>query len=204
MTIDIRTIGTMGYSEALALQESLVEQRRHDLIADTLLLVEHPAVFTLGRATTRDALPIDLDIPTIEVSRGGNITYHGPGQIVGYWIRKLVGADRDLHAHLRCIEDRLIEAVNVFGLTGRRDPGRTGVWVDDRKVASIGVAVRHWVSYHGFAINVDIDSRIYASFRPCGLDGNVMSDLSRCIGVPVKWSAVAEAITGVFRDRDPG
>lgn len=198
MATDVRMIGRMGFSEALALQESLVEDRRHERIPDTLLLVEHPAIFTLGRATTKDSLPKSLDIPQIEVSRGGNITYHGPGQVVGYWIRKLVGADRDLHAHLRCIEEQLIASLTPFGLRARRDPGRTGVWIDDKKVASIGVAVKFWISYHGFALNVDVDANIYREFRPCGLDGDVMSDVSRCVGAPVKWSAVAHAIAAVF------
>ena len=173
----IRSLGRIGYREALRLQEDLVAQRSRDEIPDTLLLCEHDAVYTLGRSTSPESLPQDDPTERVEISRGGDITWHGPGQLVGYWIRKLVGADRDLHAHLRLLEEGLIQALAHFGIEGRREPGKTGVWVDDKKVASIGVAVRSWVTFHGFALNVAVDPEVWFRFRPCGLEASVMSDL---------------------------
>lgn len=196
--LDVRILGRMPYLEALALQEELVEARRRDAVSDTLLLVEHEPVFTAGRATTQESLPTDSSIPIVEISRGGNITYHGPGQLVGYWIRKLDGADRDLHGHLRTIEARLIAILAGWSVAARREVGRTGVWVEAKKIASIGTAVRNWVSFHGFALNVAVDHAIYERFRPCGLDGSMMTDLSTVLGRPIEFGEVAEATRRTF------
>jgi lipoyl(octanoyl) transferase len=202
--LDVRILPRMDYAEALALQESLVEERRRGAAGDTLLLLEHDPVFTLGRGTKDASRPRGGTIPVLEVGRGGDVTYHGPGQLVGYWIRKLEGTDRDLHRHLRSIEDVLIDALARLHLQGCRESGKTGVWVGDKKVASIGVAVRHWITYHGFALNLDVDARIYERFRPCGLEPRVMSDLrtlaERAVGLAEAAAAVAAAF-GAWESR---
>ncbi len=180
-TTKVCWLGRLGYEEALALQLKLVERRARNFEPDHLLLLEHPAVYTVGRSGRLEDAPND-GIPVIQASRGGKITWHGPGQLVGYWIRKLEPGARDLHAHLRLIEDRLIRVLEEFDLKGERRPGWTGVWCQGRKVASIGVAVRSWVTYHGWALNVDVDRRGFESVRPCGLSPKVMVDLRSLLG----------------------
>jgi lipoyl(octanoyl) transferase len=177
-------LGRVSYAAALAAQLDLVER-----IAagedDRLLLVEHEPVITCGRGTAADeraslaALPVDV----VESSRGGEATWHGPGQLVGYPLLRLDGEERDLHRHLRVIEDALLAVVRDYGLEGTRKPPHTGVWIGSRKVASIGVAVKRWVSYHGFALNLDPDLAAFQGFKPCGLDGAVMTSLAVELGV---------------------
>ena len=175
-------LGRMEYRAAWRLQLDTVGRRARDEIPDTLLLVEHDSVFTVGRrCVAAHAPPRSLGVPIVEVERGGDYTWHGPGQLVGYWIRKLEGTDRDLHRHLRLIEERLVESLADFGIEAGRREGLTGVWVDDgaRKIASIGVAVRRWVTYHGFALNVRVPSEAWTAFAPCGLESSVMTDMTR-------------------------
>ncbi|HGY89543.1 MAG TPA: lipoyl(octanoyl) transferase LipB [Planctomycetes bacterium] len=177
----VRWLGRVSYEDALTLQQELVNRRAKNIEPDHLLLLEHPPVYTMGRSSRLEEVPND-GTPVIQASRGGKITWHGPGQLVGYWIRKLEPGARDLHAHLRLIEDRLIEVLGNFGLKGERRPGWTGVWCHGKKVASIGVAVRSWVTYHGWALNVDVDRRGFESVRPCGLSPAVMTDLRSLLG----------------------
>ncbi len=172
----VRWLGRLGYQEALERQLDLVASRARDEKPDHLLLLEHPPVYTVGRGARGEDVPHD-GVPVVSCSRGGKITWHGPGQLVGYWIRKLGPEERDLHAHLRLIEDRLIRILHDFGLSGERRPGLTGVWCRGTKVASLGVAVRNWVTYHGWALNVDVDLAGFRSVRPCGLSPKVMGDL---------------------------
>lgn len=199
MALIIEKLGQMTYEDALALQlKTLMDRASGELTDDVLLLLQHNAVFTLGRGASKSSLPSHSNTPVVESERGGDITWHGPGQLVGYWIRKLEGNERDLHRHLRLIEERIIDALSVFDLTGTQVQGLTGVWVNDKKIASIGVAVRRWVTYHGFSLNINVDRTIYDSFRPCGLDGARMTDLSDLTGRVVTFESVRDAVADSF------
>jgi lipoate-protein ligase B len=168
------------YGEVWKLQQELVAQRQRDEIADTLVLVEHPEVITLGRRQSSKANVVAPgDIPIFEIERGGDVTYHGPGQLVGYPILKLDADERDLHVYLRNLEEALIGVCADVGVEARRNPGWTGVWIGERKVASLGIAVRKWVTMHGFALNVATDLSRFAAINPCGLDAAVMTSLSK-------------------------
>lgn len=177
MNLDVRRIGRTRYEQAHALQQDLVARRVEGLVGDTLLITEHDAVVTRGRKSP----PGDadgVDVPIVTVERGGEATFHGPGQIVGYPIVELPEGRRDLHRYLRDLEEVVIRAIGDFGVTGRRVAGYTGVWIGDRKVCSLGVAVRRWVTWHGFALNVVTDLEAFRGFHPCGLDPNVMTNLA--------------------------
>ena len=198
-TLDILQLFPTSYEEALDLQLDLVEKRASNAVPDTLILTEHPPVFTCGRRTRPESRPQSPNIPVVEVTRGGDITYHGPGQLVGYWIRKLEGRDRDLHAHLRLIEDCLMEALAALSLEAHRQENLTGVWSGKKKIASIGVAVRHWITFHGFALNIQVDHTIYDQFRPCGLSGQVMSDLAALLSPPPRRDHLTDLVCRAFR-----
>ncbi len=189
----ILDLGLRDYAEVWAVQKQLVERRSHDEIPDTLILVEHPHVITLGRKhPSHNPLRVtDASIPVYEIERGGEATYHGPGQLVGYPIIKLEGARRDLHRYLRDLEELLIQTLNEFGVSSERRDGATGVWTSrwpQKKIASIGVAVRRWVTYHGFALNVSTDLRYFQQISPCGFDGSIMTSMQRELGrqVPIE------------------
>ncbi|HEX6836428.1 MAG TPA: lipoyl(octanoyl) transferase LipB [Polyangia bacterium] len=184
-------LGRREYGEVWKLQQELVAERQRGEIVDTLVLVEHPDVITLGRRqSSQSNVVAPGDIPVFEIERGGDVTYHGPGQLVGYPIFALEGDERDLHAYLRNLEEALIGACADVGLAARRNPGWTGVWIGERKVASIGIAVRRWVTMHGFALNVATDLSRFTAINPCGLDAAVMSSLSREAGRDLTLDAV--------------
>ena len=180
------------------MQRELVAARQRDEVPDTLLLVEHPHVITLGRGTHRENLLAVGDIPTFEIERGGDVTYHGPGQLVGYPIFLLRPDEHDLRRYLRNLEEALLRTVADFGVAGGRNEGWTGVWtagaVGDggarRKLASIGVAVKRWVTMHGFALNVSTDLSHFAAINPCGLEATVMASMSSVLGRPIEMDAV--------------
>ncbi len=175
-------LGLRDYQETLELQRALCEKRQQGFIEDTLLLVEHPDVITLGRKASSQQNVLETSIPVVEIERGGDVTYHGPGQLVGYPILLLREPERDLHAYLRLLEQALIEVCAAVGVQGERRPNFTGVWIGDRKVASIGIAVRRWVTLHGFALNVATDLSCFSAIHPCGLDASVMTSLSEAAG----------------------
>lgn len=185
------------YADGLALQQRTVEAILAGEGEDTVFLLEHEPVYTIGRLRDQSSLRAtsSLPHPVFETNRGGQATYHGPGQLVGYPILDLNPRGRDLHLHLRIIEDALIAACADLGVgAGRRD-GMTGVWVEDRKLASIGVGVRKWVSMHGFAINVTRESLPpFLSITPCGLDGVSMTCLEAESSVPVTMTAATGMI----------
>ncbi len=191
-------LGRLDYEEAWALQKRLVAERQAGGGADTLVLVEHPDVITLGRRKSARDNVLSDEIPVVEVERGGDVTYHGPGQLVGYPILALDGEERDLHRFLRALEQGLIDACVALGLDAGRKACWTGVWLGERKVASIGIAVRRWVTYHGFALNVATDLARFRAINPCGLDAAVMTSLAEALGRPVTVAEmkapVAEAI----------
>ncbi|MFL5308728.1 MAG: lipoyl(octanoyl) transferase LipB [Polyangia bacterium] len=195
-------LGTREYGEVYALQRELVAKRQRDEIADTLVLVEHPDVITTGRSAHRENLLATADIPLFDIERGGDVTYHGPGQLVGYPIFQLRESERDLHRYLRNMEEALIQAVARFGVAGDRKAGWTGVWTvgGARKLASIGIAVKRWVTMHGFALNVSTDLARFGAINPCGLDASVMASVSAELGRPVPMADMKAAVRDTFAD----
>jgi lipoate-protein ligase B len=192
-------LGEVGYREALELQLRHVERRSQQRIPDTLLLLTHPHVYTLGRAGDESNLLVPREALASEgislerVGRGGDITYHGPGQLVGYPIVRM--EKPDVHRFVRSIEAALIDALAAFGVRGSRIPGLTGVWVGERKIASIGVGIRRWVTYHGFALNVDTDLSYFRRIHLCGLRGREATSISRVTGVAPDMDAVRHAVS---------
>lgn len=177
--LETRWLGRLDYSEALELQHELVRQRIAGEVEDTLVLVEHDPVFTLGRRrTAADNVLFPGDTPVVAVERGGDVTWHGPGQLVGYPIVQLREGEQDVHRVLRHLEDALIGVLATCGLTGERKEGHTGVWCQGVKLVSLGVAVRSWVTFHGFALNVDCDLSWYRRINPCGLSADVMGSVA--------------------------
>lgn len=179
-------LGTMAYAEALELQRAAARARiSGELDEDLLLLVEHPPVVTLGRSfkerhlLASPALLANRGVELFEVERGGDVTFHGPGQLVGYPIVDLKRHKRDLHWYLRQVEEALIGGIAPLGLVGERRAGLTGVWTEGRKLASIGVHARDWVTWHGFALNVTTDLRYFDLIVPCGIDAVEMSSVGR-------------------------
>jgi lipoyl(octanoyl) transferase len=182
----VRDLGTMQYAEALALQRATARARiAGDLDDDLLLLVEHPPVVTLGRSSKErhllasPALLAARGVELFEVERGGDVTFHGPGQLVGYPIVDLKRHTQDLHWYLRQVEEALIRAVAPLGVVAGRNAGLTGVWTSGRKLASIGVHARDWVTWHGFALNVTTDLGYFDLIVPCGIEAVEMTSVSR-------------------------
>jgi lipoyl(octanoyl) transferase len=177
--LNVANLGLVEYQAALALQTAMVAARQSDAISDTLLLLEHPHVFTLGRgADERFVLAQRPDaVPIYRVSRGGEVTYHGPGQLVGYPILKLEGRDRDVHRYLRNLEEAMLRALADFEVDATRREGLTGIWVGARKIASIGVGIKRWTTAHGFALNVCPDLSYFRGIVPCGIDGCEMTSM---------------------------
>jgi len=209
--LEVRQLGTVPYAEALDLQRSLADDRIAGRIPDTLLLLEHPPVITLGRGWKQSSLPIDPDglrkrgIDVFEIERGGDVTYHGPGQLVGYPIIDLQQHKADLHWYLRQLEAMLIGALGSFGISGERQAGYTGVWTGGRKIASIGIHVKQWVTWHGFALNVTTDLSPFSLIVPCGIPDVVMTSIANeATGHPehrstAEWAAAAgDAVVAAF------
>ena len=200
----VRDWGTREYVDALTEMRALRRARRAGTIGDTLLLVEHPRVITVGvQGDDGDQLPDD--VPVVHVERGGKSTFHGPGQLVGYPLVDLEPRGRDVRRFVHDVEELVIRSVAPFGVTAGRVPGRRGVWVDgERKIASIGIAVEEWVTFHGFALNVTTDLEDFRGFHPCGFDGRVMTSLERETGRPEALSVVKghvrEAWDALFGD----
>jgi lipoyl(octanoyl) transferase len=196
----------MGYAEAFELQQCLVEQRKQGLIADQLLIVEHPHVITLGRSARLEHLLASEEVlrragvALHHTDRGGDITYHGPGQIVGYPIFDLREWKRDVAAYVRAVEQALIDTLAEFGIAGGRIAGLTGVWVDGKKVAAIGVHISRWITSHGFALNFTTDLSYFQYIVPCGLPRPVtsMAELGCEAGREQIISALARCFSGIF------
>jgi lipoate-protein ligase B len=184
--VAIRWLGRQPYEATWALQKELIGAIAEGTAPETLLLVEHDPVITLGRkAGAADNVLSAGEFPVVAVERGGDATYHGPGQLVGYPLFKLREGEQDLHRYLRDMEGLVIRVLADYGLAGDRVEGLTGVWVQERKVASLGVAVRRWVTYHGFALNVDPDLAHLARLNPCGLESSVYASMAGLLGRPV-------------------
>ena len=195
-------LGQVDYEEAWDMQRRTVEARVADTIPDVLFLLEHPHVYTLGRGGHAENILLDQaslasrGAKVLWVDRGGDVTYHGPGQLVGYPIVDLARLGKDTHQHLRRLEDVLIRALADFGLDSHRETSYTGVWVDDEKVAAIGVRVSRWITSHGFALNVDPNLDYFANIIPCGIRQKGVTSISRLLGRPVSR---AEAEAAVLR-----
>ena len=177
--LNVANLGLVEYQAALALQAAMVAARQTDEIGDTLLLLEHPHVFTLGRGADERFLLSQRphEVPVHRVSRGGQVTYHGPGQLIGYPILKLEGRDRDVHRYLRNLEEVVILALSDCGIAAARREGLTGIWVAQRKIGSIGVGIKRWTTCHGFALIVCPDLSYFNGIVPCGIDGCEMTSM---------------------------
>ena len=203
----LRLPGLTDYGEALVLQHQLAQARAAGQLTDDLLiLLEHPRVITLGRGArtanvrTPTELLASLGVQLHEVERGGDVTYHGPGQLVGYPIIDLGRHKKDLHWYLRRLEEVLVEALKSFRITSGRVPGYTGVWVEDRKIASIGVHVSRWVTSHGFALNVSTDLADFDLIIPCGIEAVKMTSVQRETGRTQSIVEAAEAVARSFAE----
>jgi lipoyl(octanoyl) transferase len=204
-TLDVQRLGLVPYAEALRLQAELVKSRRDGSIADQLLLLEHPHVITLGTASSTDHILVSdedralLGIELFETGRGGDVTYHGPGQLVGYPIFDLKPDRCDLHRYVRDIEEALILALRAFDLECDRKPGLTGVWLGEEKVAAIGVRVSSgWITSHGFALNVNTDLQFFDSIIPCGIRDHGVTSMKRALQREVDINEVMDAATSSF------
>lgn len=203
-TCSLIDLGLTRYEEALTLQRRLAALRAEGQVGDLLLLLQHPPVITLGRAGRKGHLLVPesslaaLGIDFLEVERGGDITYHGPGQLVGYPILNLAEHGRDLHRYLRRLEGVLIGTLSTFGIAAARWIGRTGVWVAGRKIASIGIHLNRWVTRHGFALNVDINLAPFELIVPCGIQGIKATSMAEELSSPVSVDDATSSLVAQF------
>ena len=206
MPLDVRRLGLVPYTEALAMQRALVEDRRAERIDDTLLLLEHPHVLTLGvrgdggrsHILVSDDALAQRGIDVHETGRGGDITYHGPGQLVGYPIVALKPDRCDVHRYVRDLEDVIIRTAASYGVDAGRVDGLTGVWVGRDKLAAIGVRISRWITSHGFALNVTTDLDYFSLIVPCGITDRGVTSLARLLGRPVDRREVEDRIAAHF------
>ena len=200
--LEVRRLGLVGYGESLALQDELVTARRTGDIPDLLLLLEHPHVITLGSSADSNHVLLDeaerrlIGMELFETGRGGDVTYHGPGQLVGYPILDLKPDRKDLHRYVRDLEEALIRALATFGIEAGRKDGLTGAWVGDEKVAAIGVRVSSgWITSHGFALNVNTDLGFFDAIVPCGIRQHGVTSMARILGREVDLRAVGDRVS---------
>jgi lipoate-protein ligase B len=190
-------LGLREFSQVWELQRKLIETRTKGQIPDTLILVEHPHVFTVGKAVPGEIPPQVDGVPVFRIERGGQWTYHGPGQLVGYPILDLNERKRDIHAFLTGIEETLIHAIGEFGIVGGRGE-QTGVWVGGKKIASIGAAIRNWISFHGFALNVNTDLNYFYKINPCGFSGSTITSMQALLGSEVDFNRAKSEVRNQF------
>ncbi len=192
-----RWLGRLAFVDALALQEELVAKKRADQsLGDELLLLEHEPVYTIGRTPNQSSLrgAEHLPHPLFPINRGGQATYHGPGQLIGYPIVNLRNCGQDLHRYLRWLEELLVETLATIGIAATTRSGLTGVWIANRKIASIGVGVRHWITMHGFALNVCGDLSPFDQIVPCGISNVTMTSIEKETGRPDSVMEVASHV----------
>ena len=201
-------LGQIKFADALALQEDIVARKREDrAAADEVLLLEHEPVYTIGRTPDKSSLlgGAHLPHPLFAINRGGQATYHGPGQLMGYPIVDLRLCGQDLHRYLRWLEQILVDLLAEFQIAGARRDGLTGVWIGhQRKIASIGVGVRHWITMHGFALNVCGDLAPFAQIVPCGINDVAMTSMERELGQSISVIDVAAVFENLARRRIDG
>ena len=207
--MQIEKLGLVDYQTALDLQTRTLESLSRGQSPERTFLLEHPHVFTIGRQGHRSKFEVrsskfelprveiegEKTIPTVHIARGGHITYHGPGQLVGYPILDLRRRGRDLHLYLRNLEECLIRTVRDFGLGACRREGLTGIWTDERKLASIGIGVRKWITMHGFALNVATDLRYFEAIDPCGIPGCPVTSMSQLLKRQVSIEEVVPVLS---------
>jgi lipoyl(octanoyl) transferase len=206
--LQVTSLGLVAYDEALALQRDLVERRSRDEIPDQLLLLEHPHVITLGVRTADASSHVvasaeqlrSRQVTVHETGRGGDVTYHGPGQLVGYPILALERPRQDLHRYVRDLEESLIRTLARLGVTAGRIDGLPGVWVGGEKIAAIGVRVSRWVTSHGFALNVSTDLDYFGLIIPCGIRDKGVTSLERVLGRPVSRAEVEARFVPAFAE----
>lgn len=197
-------LGERDYESVWKLQRELVEERRGDRIPDILLFVEHSPTYTMGRSARPEHLLLDsaglarIGARLVMTDRGGDVTFHGPGQIVGYPIMDLKRWKTDAHAYLRALEEVIVLALAELGVPSRREAGLTGVWHGRGKLAAIGVHLRHWVTSHGFALNVSTDLEYFKHIVPCGIVGRDVSSVESVLGQPVELASVRDALGRAF------
>ena len=194
LDLRVRWLGRMDFATALALQEEIVLKKHRDSsMEDQLLLLEHEPVYTIGRTPDQSSLlgAVHLPHPLFVINRGGQATYHGPGQLMGYPIIDLCRCGQDLHKYLRWLEQLLIDLLAENGITASRRESLTGVWVGNRKIVSIGVGVRHWITMHGFALNVSGDLSPFNHIVPCGINNIAMTSMEKETGMPFTVARVA-------------
>ena len=204
MLCHVEQLGLVSYADGLRLQGELVAQRKAGVIPDTLLLLEHPRVYTLGRNAKKENLLIAAEqlaargVQVFEIDRGGDVTYHGPGQLVGYPIMNLALHRRDIAWYMRSLEEVLIAVAEEYGLEAGRLAGAPGVWVGNNKLAALGVHISRWVTSHGFAFNVNTDLRYFDGIVPCGLRDKGVTSLQKLLGRRVEMDEVAEKVVRHF------
>lgn len=203
-TCSVVKAGTMEYGAALALQLSVAAAKKNGFAPDVLVLLEHPPTITLGRSgkwhnlLVADEVLRRRGVARYETDRGGDITFHGPGQLVGYPILRLEGRERDVHGYMRKLEETLIRALARFGVEAWRREKLTGVWTAQGKIAAMGVHISRWVTRHGFALNVATDLSYFDLIRPCGLVGQGVASMASILGRPPDMEEVAEAVAHEF------
>ncbi|MEN8694821.1 MAG: lipoyl(octanoyl) transferase LipB [Akkermansiaceae bacterium] len=204
MKLDVQDLGEgLDFPKTWSMQEDLVAKRRAGEISDTLLLLEHAPVYTIGRTRDQSSLRDQslLPHPLVEINRGGEGTFHGPGQLVGYAILDLEHYHKDLHRHLRNLEEAIIRTLEKLGVKARRRDGLTGVWIENRKIASLGVGVRSWVTLHGLALNVQRKSLPpFQAITPCGLAEVTMTSIESELNAPIEMAEVKGLLTQEYRE----
>jgi lipoate-protein ligase B len=200
-TLRFKTLANLDFLAAIQLQEQLVALKQQDSIGDILLFVEHPHVYTLGRGGKEVNVLATGEVPVYRTSRGGDVTYHGPGQLVVYPIVDLRSKLRkDVHRYVRNLEQSAIQTMTDFGIASTRRPPHTGIWLDDRKIAAIGVAVRRCITYHGLALNVNTDLAYFQRIIPCGLAWAKVTSMQKELGVEQSLSNVRQRFLDHFAD----
>ena len=200
----VRRLGRIDYREAYELQKELLQQRLEGRIADTLLLLEHPPTITVGKSGKLENVlvsPAELTsagVSLIFTDRGGDVTYHGPGQIVGYPILDLRERERDIHQYVRNLEEVLIRTLADYGIKSGRDHNHAGVWVNDEEIAALGLSVRKWITMHGFALNVNTEMNHFSLINPCGFTAKTATSMARLLGSEMSVDEVTERLLGHF------
>ena len=203
MLIDL---GLIDYEECYAIQKDVVRRRRAGVIGDTLILAEHNEIFTIGRTGSMDNLLIPEDmllsnaLKVLRVDRGGDITFHGPGQLVVYPVIDLKDSCRDLHSYLRSLEEVGIRFLNEYGINAERVPGKTGVWVSGKKIASVGVGASNWVTFHGLSMNINCSLKFFSMINPCGIKDVEMTSLERLKGQKVCMDGAKKNMVMHFKE----
>jgi len=184
-------LGYMDYEKSLEMQRIIVEKRQANELPDVLLTVEHPHVYTIGRRGKIEDVP-QMTIPIVRVERGGSVTYHGPGQLIAYPIIKLDATQMDVHQLVNMLEEVGICLLKDYNVVAERVAGKPGVWVKGKKIASIGLAIKNWVTYHGIAININVDLRYFRAIKPCGFSPDLITSLNEILGREVSMNEIKQ------------